>query len=866
MNTKCMDFIIQNTGNTLYQLLKSDVKVVILITISTFLQTFNTVSPSFQRTIAETLVYYRLNPEFVMSTFRNFLIENYDGGYTQNDLTTKILAEYITTRFLGVMCHFEQILILDSEKFLKREVLLSLGEIMRFMGSEQITQFRFKLLAVLRAALNLKELRDICAEVWKIFISTVDLISLGPLLSTIFVSLEPLLATHPEEVNDMLKYLVIKNGSLLSVYIPDLFFINDTNVSQEIKTYVSRYTEKANESFVDKFAAMIKHVNHDNLTVRIYGLNYLSNLFKDNRDNLNQLIIRQQKMHPIIENLLDNLMICIKSHDESLQTATGKCLGQLGALEPSLLSPNYGPQESFARDINTDEFAIMALAELCKGYQFQKDTKHVDTYSLAIQEILLARQVCPKTKKNMKVWEAIPERMRPLMEPLLTSCYTMPNGGAKVSVHPIFGSYRCRTYEEWAVTWATKNIEVITDETIKNLLRSLKPCMRFDIRMLSVFLPYIIIHALQLSDPDDRQSIAEEFYAVFAAVINPSDKYDNKGLKCRSMRGVDFVSLASEADDLAKDEPIDIGIKCAKLAFSQLDFIDRWLRTTKPSDLNHKTVKNFLQQFDKKIIASANFACGEYARALMYLESYIEENRSGRFQSELSFLSQIYAELMDPDSLEGALNMKNTEPTLTEQIMKNSAQGRLQESVVCFERLMHENGLSENNAIEMIQCYLGLNQPETAILLAEGLMKQMYDQNIDALVQSSAEPLWRLGRFEELSDLIESSNMQNSPNWGVRCGQILLNFRQDHDSVFTNEVDKSRLVVLKSLRIVGDEENSYQKGYSNVMKLHLISEIEQARIVIDVISNGGSDDNSETITNLLSDWDARIQLLQPSAR
>lgn len=803
-----------------------------------------------------------------MNTFRNFLNENYEGGYSQTDLTTKILAEYITPRFLGVMCYFEQILILDNEKFLKREVLLSLGEIMRFMGSEHITQFRFKLLAVLRAALNLKELRDICAKVWKTFILTVDLISLGPLLSTIFVSLEPLLATHPEEVNDMLKYLVISNGSLLSVYIPDLFFVNDLNVSNEIKTYVLKYTERTNETFMDKFGAMIKHINHDNLTVRIYGLNYLTALFKGNRKNLNQLIIRQRKMHPIVENLLDNLMICIKSHDESLQIATGQCLGQLGALEPSLLSPNYGPQESFARDINTDEFAIMALAELCKGYQFQKDTKNVDTYSLAIQEILLAREVCPKLKKNMKVWEAIPERMRPLMEPLLTSCYTMPNSRGKITVHPIFGSYKCRTYEEWAITWAIKTIEVITDESIKNLLRSFKPCLKYDIRMLSVFLPYIIIHALQLSDLEDRQSIAQEIYAVFAAVINPSDKCDDNGKKkYRSIKGPDFVPLTSDAAELKKDESIDIGIKCAKLAFSQLDFIDRWLRTTKPTDTsNHTTVKNFLQQFDKKMIASANFASGEYARALMYLESYIEEDRSARLQPELSFLSQIYAELMDPDSLEGALNMKNTEPTLTEQIMKNNAQGRLQESVVCFERLMHENGLSENNAIEMIQCYLGLDQPETAILLAEGLMKQLYDQNADALVQSSAEPLWRLGRFEELSDLIESSNMQDSANWGIRCGQILLNFRQDNDIAFTNEIDKSRLVVLKSLRIVGDEQNSYQKGYTNVMKLHLISEIEQARNVVNVISNGKTDNISETITNLLDDWDGRLESLQPSAR
>lgn len=160
-----------------------------------------------QRTIAEILVYYHLNPGFVIDTYRNLLSDEAESSNPHGDFSKKQLLKYMTTSFLGVIYHFEQILIFDNEKFLKREVLLSLGEIIRFMGSNHITQFRLKLLAVLRTALliNQSELINICAKVWKIFIWTVDLFSLGPLLNTIFVSLEPLLATHPEEVNEELK-------------------------------------------------------------------------------------------------------------------------------------------------------------------------------------------------------------------------------------------------------------------------------------------------------------------------------------------------------------------------------------------------------------------------------------------------------------------------------------------------------------------------------------------------------------------------------------------------------------------------------------------------------------------------------------
>lgn len=878
VSEKGMNFLVQKSNLPLKVLLRSDIKVIAHPSSNQSIKLISfRLQISQQRSLAEVLVYYHIKPELVMRTFPHLTDDGSIGHATNSQqmaFSTAKLADYIADRFLCVICHFEQILVFDNEKFLKREVLLSLGEIMRLMGSRRITQFRFKLLAVLRTALTIDQdgFKTICADIWKIFILTADLISLGPLLSTIFVSLEPLLETHPREVNEILKYLVINNGNLLSVHIPDLFFLKDTAVSDEIKDYVHRYTEKSNETFMDKLQASLRHINHDNVTVRIYGLNYLTKLFEKNRLNLNELIVGQQQMHPIIENILESLMTGIKSHDEALQIATGRCLGLLGAIEPSHLTPNYGPQQSIARSVATDEFAIMALAELCMAYQFQKNPKNVDGYSLAIQEILMTREVCPKQGKNMKVWEAIPDRMRPLMEPLLTSCYTMTQGrSSRMEIHPIFGSVKCRTYHDWAMTWALKTIEVIEDDTIKSLLRSLRPCMRNDNRMLTLFLPYIVMHAIQQGEPNARREIFEEILVVARHVTEPKQPNNgtNRDIKrFGTIPTIEFVPSRKESSsDAAKEDSTDIGIKCAKLAFNQLDFIDRWVRSTKPHESNYEAMKAFIDQFDKKLIARANFLCGEYARALMYLESYIEDKRDERLQGELSFLFQIHAKLVDPDSLEGALNVKVAEPTLNEQIVKCNVQGRLQESAVYFERLLHTNLINETECVEMIHCYMGLDQPETAILLANGLMKDIYDENANALLQSSAEPLWRLGRFDELNQLIETRNLKDSTDWGVRCGQILLNFRLNDDVAFEVEVDKSRLVILENLRIAGDEQNSYQKGYANVMKLHLISEIEQARDSMNqVIDANGKVKNVNAMQKLFLDWTARTQLLQPVPR
>lgn len=842
-----------------------------------------------QKTTAVILVYYHMNPTFVMHTFRNLLNDANAAVKSTSEFTTKALADYITPRFLGIICYFEQMLIMDqNEKYLKREVLLSLGEIMRFMGTENIKQFRFKLLAVLRAALtiNPSELKDICIGVWKIFISTMDVMSLGPLLSTIFVSLEPLLETHPTEINGILTDLIVHNGNVLSDHIPDLFFVKDTKASPQLKKFINDYVIRTNpeyldnaghddrKSFLAKFEAYIQHINHDNLIVRVYGVNYLSDLFERNRSNLNELIIGRRQIHVIIENLLNLLMVGIKNSDESLQIATGRCLGKLGALESSHLSPNYSPEHDLAIGIDTDAFAIMALKELCKAYQSHENTKNVDGYSLAIQEILSDRGVTETD--NLNVVEAIPERLRPVLTPLITSSYTLTNATlSRTNLHPIFGSNRCRSFEGWASTWAIKNIECIESDSIKMLLRSFKPCMRNDAHILAIFMPYILLHALQYGGDECRTQISEELHIVLEAAINPKRKSGTSIAKRQNfeMPLLEYTPNSGREKTIQQQETTDdIEIKCAKLAFNLLDFFERWLRLTDNHTASYEVVKSFVMNCDKKLVARANFACGEYARALMYLESYIEEKSSERLQNELSFLSEIYAELADSDSLESALNMKSTEPTLDEQIRRNNVQGRLQESVVCFERLMHVNAMPVAVAVDMVQCYLGLNQPETAILVAEGLMKQLCDQNTDRLMLSTAEPLWRLGRFEELSDLIENEYLSDSQDWGIRCGQILLKMRKGHDVDFAQEIDKSRLSMMKSLRIVGDEPNIYHKGYDNVMKLHLISEIEHAyRIVGNVQTKCVSavrphQEIRAHLESFLNDWDARLDLLQPTVR
>ena len=126
---------------------------------------------------------------------------------------------------------------------------------------------------------------------------------------------------YQTEVNEIYEYLVIENSSLLSVHMQDLFFIEETRVPQHIKNLVLNQTssQRSNGTFLEQFRKLCHHIGHENSAVRIYGIKFLTDLLRQNRDELNQLIISKIRMDPVLEEVLGLLMRNCKSTNELLK-------------------------------------------------------------------------------------------------------------------------------------------------------------------------------------------------------------------------------------------------------------------------------------------------------------------------------------------------------------------------------------------------------------------------------------------------------------------------------------------------------------------------------------------------------------------
>lgn len=225
---------------------------------------------------------------------------------------TSQVADYLQPRFLGVLVYFDSKLISKSvDESVKTRILKSLPDIIKLMGTKYITPLRHKVLATLRTTLTLTETSYLvltCAN-WDAFVHCCEVESLGPLLSTIFVSMLPLLEQFPRKINSIFKYLIVENKEKLKDNIQDLFFLIDTKVESELKNVVKTFLAKhKNNSFKEQLNMHLKYINHEDLEVRVFGLKFLKKCLEENRIELEQIIMGSNGMDSVLVEVIDVLI------------------------------------------------------------------------------------------------------------------------------------------------------------------------------------------------------------------------------------------------------------------------------------------------------------------------------------------------------------------------------------------------------------------------------------------------------------------------------------------------------------------------------------------------------------------------------
>ncbi|XP_043497369.1 serine/threonine-protein kinase ATR-like isoform X1 [Polistes fuscatus] len=760
---------------------------------------------------------------------------------TTPDLNSKEnINSYLNLRLHGILVKYDVNLSSKSDEWTQKTSLASLATLMRFMGAEHITIYRFKILATLRVLLDFKRpgFGPLICDAWDAFIHNIPMEDLGPLIPTICIFMIPLLENYYEKVSKMLEFLLRKND-ITSNYISELFFIDDLKTPSHISDIIKKQIlQTQSKGFTANLQLWLKRITHETDEIRMLALQHLKKFLAEHRIELNEMILSDTDVHSSIVELLDTLLAGCQEKDENIRLLYGECLGELGAIEPSLLPRKIISREDskFIFDMN-EEFACAMLSENVRAFQMQKSTQNMDCFALAIQEILKAYNIRPEGKQS-KLWKNLPSTMQQIIFPFLTSHYSITvKADVRAFPQPIYGSEAGSCVEEWAYNWLCSISNHLKDNTLFQMMLACRPAFKRDIKTIIFALPYLVAYVVANAT---EEHIHDELRREMLAVINVREQptLNQELFLHRPLRSEYNIRMnEKQISDEARR------MRCSQIVFSVLDHLQRWLRERRlHRDNKFKLIQTFCSKLDNLVIAEGCYRSQEFHRALMYLELHMASSGKGLSEvAEGDLLSKIYAKLDEPDGVSGILVSQNKTPALKQLLLAHEVSGDLQDAAVCYERLAQKEVFKFKYLQGMIECYLGLNQHFTATHIAGALLS--YRPELEPLIIDN-EPFWRLaqGTYEHELQRHKNKDMKSMLLRDLERG-IKLDF----------STTKKKLV---SLLEVASRPGGYQQAYSYIMKLHVLNEFDKATslMITDV----------KQVPLIFEEWDKRDQLLTTS--
>jgi serine/threonine-protein kinase ATR len=389
-----------------------------------------------------------------------------------------------------------------------------------------------------------------------------------------------------------------------------------------------------------------------------------------------------------------------------------ECIGIIGALDPDRILPLAGGvtvslHSNFADHDESIDFALHLIRDLLvDAFRATNDTKHQSYLAYAIQQLLTFCDFTPKVlqpDRNMPAktrakWATIPKDQHETLAPLLESRFQLHDISNKPVERPVYPN--TATYREWLQKWTTDLVGQIM--SIPNTDRGTQDCKTIfgvfrgvlksqDVAVAHHILPYLVLTLLLIGSSDQRLEICAEINTVLLDQVNSS-----------SPATADKRMLSSQ------------------VIFDLMDHLSKWLRqnrvarTGTTDRTNHvKAVENVLSSIESELMANAALQSKAYARSLrsfeqrLYQLKRVQKRQDQDLQEYYERIHQIYAELDEPDGMEG-ISTFVIAPSLEHQIREHESTGRWTSAQSCWEVRLQQDPDDVSLHVGLLKCLRNL--------------------------------------------------------------------------------------------------------------------------------------------------------------
>ena len=788
-----------------------------------------------QNVINELLVNFSSYPKRTFTAFA--FIAKHDNDFKNSDkkLTREKLANYIRPRFLGVLNFFDQRLKDQNVgNNHKEDIMKSLVEIIKLMGSEYVGNVKHKIFSTLNIGLTVPNIeQNLLVDTWQSFICTISVNALVPIIGQVIACLIQLYhmeSAPKKKVVSICLDLLKNNREALKNSFEKLNFIPEEEGLMSLCELIK--IENGIGSKITEFKKILKLVanslDNENNSVKILTLKKLFELLRLNQESLQSLILCNEEVDPIIADLITKLLECVRSSDSKVTVQAGACLGALGAVDPGRIHFAENLNQGFFAthlSILDEKFVEDLIQVLVKAFLSFSDPGAADSCSYSIQEILRAYKI----KNTSGIWKRLEERTKEVLVPLFTSHYSINDDKGALDIRvPIYRSTPDQNFSRWISLWSSHLMTKIEDKQIFQIFQACKPVIRKDAGCAQFLLPYILGHVICHGKQEDINDIVMEVEAIVGG--------QESVVQVATLNG----TILSERSEQTSTQSVaqDLSWMAKQTIFAVLDHMNKWLRmkylilTKKRQpdqdasvirDEEYLAVQNFVQRIQQHNLALASFEIKCYARSLMHLEAHLRQHPNDLEQC-MTKLQQVYGALDEPDYVRGLAAVRNPKPTLEELIHHHQVTGDFEDAIACYESMGNEL----NNTLELksglLKCYLEMNRPHTASMLVKGMIERDPQHKGD-LVKYQIESAWNLGRWGEV--LEEDHHLKQTARcWSTNLAKTLLLCHQNDSTSLDQQVAVMRKDLMIPVSAAAMEQGAYRRSYEYLVKLQILDEIE----------------------------------------
>ncbi|KIX95534.1 uncharacterized protein Z520_08654 [Fonsecaea multimorphosa CBS 102226] len=745
-------------------------------------------------------------------------------GQSSGTRRSDSMGTFLENNVLAIVTHFT-VLLNDLEakesKVDKRRCLAALGEVVK-LGKTRIVRALPQICACLRSGLDDPELCDAAFTSWAAMVKSLKRDDLRPLvdqtLAIIVRTWDALDSPSHRLAYDLVGDLLKNHTDIVRNHFATMPSLASIPVMANFESDIMALKGQMDERH--QLIAYIERLQDENIAVVEQALVELAPLLYQKQDFLQRSILREQPDEFVADLTRALLDCCVKFNTSNeVSRLCGQCLGSVGCMDASKIESlrDRKIMVVLANFVSADEVIewifFFLQHVLVKAFLSANTTRAQGFLGWAMQQFLNScRQDTSSDESGnlaSSLWNQLPESTQNVLTPFISSKYTVQEVRApEKSQYPLFTPGM--KHRDWLRTITLDFLHRSTGDNVEIIFSI---CCRIihgqDASIPAFLLPYAVVNLIVSGIEQDSQDIIAEISSILSQTLDGHDRKVQDDIKLCSQTVFEILDYMSTWQQQKR--------KQYAMALAKSDRGLNDLLLGKAAD-QIRSIERVLEQIPPDVLARRALECRSYSRALFHWEQHIRKCKKDDVEAELQRLQDIYAQIDEPDGIEGISSRMHV-LDIEQQVLEHKKAGRWTAAQSWYEMQLVASPDDSDAQKNLMACLKESGQYDALLHHFDGI-KSRSSSSTTLLAPYALEAAWATSRWDLLSSYIPR---EVGHDFASQIAEIML---------AVNNKDGARVNQLLSevYRTTASELNpnsisSFQASHDTLLRLHVLNDM-----------------------------------------